>query len=137
MSPGWKINDFIANFNDQDNSGGSGIAKSFYQVLFFDGNFWKANPNNGFYTDNFDGNSIDALWTVEHGNWLLTANNKLEQIDKSEYNSNIYDAQGRLVLKSNIDQSNTTLDVSELSDATYRILIQVDQQFIVKEFIKH
>ena len=86
----WITSDFEASFIDADETGGSGLAKSFYQVLFFDGEAWKANPKRGFYGDNFDGTSIDTLWTSHVGNWGISTNNKLEQSDISVENSNIY-----------------------------------------------
>lgn len=86
----WVTQDFEATFTDADEAGGSGLAKSFYQVLFFDGQAWKANPKRGFYGDNFDGTSIDTLWTSHVGSWGISTNNRLEQSDESVENSNIF-----------------------------------------------
>ena len=90
VPPGWKTQDFDAHFTDADEAGGSGLAKSFYQVLYYDGSAWKANPNRGFFGDNFDGTSIDTTWTAQTGTWGISSNNRLEQTNTSEGNSNIY-----------------------------------------------
>ncbi|HZH87215.1 MAG TPA: T9SS type A sorting domain-containing protein [Brumimicrobium sp.] len=87
---GWKTDDFTVQFTDADETGGSGLAKSFYQVLYFNGSAWKANPNRGFFGDNFDGTSIDPIWTTQTGTWSISSNNKLKQANTSEGNSNIY-----------------------------------------------
>lgn len=86
----WKTADFTATFTDADETGGSGLAKSFYQVLYYNGNAWKANPNRGFFGDNFDGTILDANWTIQTGTWNVSTNNRLEQSNASEGNSNIY-----------------------------------------------
>lgn len=90
VSGDWKTEDFDAHFTDKDESGGSGIAKGFYQVLYYNGNSWSANPNRGFFGDNFDGTSINPNWTVETGAWEISSNNTLKQTDDSEGNSNIF-----------------------------------------------
>lgn len=90
ISPGWKNDDFVVNFNDQDEANGSGIAKRFYHVLYYNGVSWKANPNNGFYADNFDGTTLDSSWTIQTGTWSISSTNKLKQSDESIYNSNVY-----------------------------------------------
>ncbi len=87
---GWKTTDFDAYFTDADETGGSGLAKSFYQVLFYDGTSWGANPNRGFFGDNFDGTTISSNWTENDGNWGISSNNTLKQTDVAEGNSNIY-----------------------------------------------
>ncbi|HLV41844.1 MAG TPA: T9SS type A sorting domain-containing protein [Brumimicrobium sp.] len=86
----WKTTDFPVSFTDADESGGSGVAKSFYQILYHDGSAWKANPRRGFFSDNFDGTAIDSTWTAHTGTWGISANNRLEQTDDTEGNSNIY-----------------------------------------------
>ncbi|MBI5217412.1 MAG: N-acetylmuramoyl-L-alanine amidase [Bacteroidia bacterium] len=89
-SPGnWKTANFTATFTDADNSGGSGVEKSYYQVLDNNGTEWRANNTNGFFADNFDLASINADWSVATGNWVET-NGYLEQKDTSNTNTNIY-----------------------------------------------
>ncbi len=85
----WKTGNFTANFTDADETGGSGLAKSFYQVLYYNGTAWKANPNRGFFGDNFDETSISAPWTVQSGDWGISVDNKLEQTGITAMNSNI------------------------------------------------
>jgi len=92
-SPGnWKTQDFISNFTDADNSGGSGVAKRFYQVLDFDGNYWRANAQRGFLGDNFD-NLDTSIWEVptSSGSWSIISG-ALVQSDESVNNTNIYTA---------------------------------------------
>ncbi|MEX2485197.1 MAG: glycosyl hydrolase family 18 protein [Brumimicrobium sp.] len=84
----WKTQDFTADFNDQDNSNGSGISKSYYAINHFDGNEWNANGNRGFLSDDFAGTTIHPQWTIEEGSW--SENNYLEQTDETIGNTNIY-----------------------------------------------
>lgn len=87
---GWITADFTANYTDTDNTGGTGIDKSFYQVLEFDGTEWRANANRGFFSDNFDQTSSPhADWTSVSGTWQIT-NGYLHQSDQSLGNTNIY-----------------------------------------------
>lgn len=82
----WKTQDFTADFNDNDNIA---VEKSFYQVLDFDGQYWGANANRGFFGDNFD--ILQPHWNIYAGTW--TANNgELTQTDENATNSNIYAA---------------------------------------------
>ncbi|GAB4283034.1 MAG: hypothetical protein Kow0068_07780 [Marinilabiliales bacterium] len=80
----WKTADFIADFNDSDNVA---IEKAFYQVLDFDGQYWSANYNNGFFGDNFD--TLQPFWTSSIGVWTVN-NGELIQSDETETNTNIY-----------------------------------------------
>lgn len=84
----WKTTDFTATFTDSDNSGGSGLEKSFYQVLEFDGTDWGANETRGFFADNFD-NSLNPKWTTAVGTWT-NSGGSLTQTDESQTNTNIY-----------------------------------------------
>ncbi|MFN7013866.1 MAG: glycosyl hydrolase family 18 protein, partial [Bacteroidia bacterium] len=87
---GWITNDFTATYTDADNTGGSGIDKSFYQVLEFNGTEWRANANRGFFSDNFDqASSPHADWTSVTGTWQIT-NGYLHQSDQTLGNTNIY-----------------------------------------------
>lgn len=85
----WKTTDFTATFTDADNSGGSGVDKVFYQVIDYDGSEWRANNNNGFFSDNFDQASIHSDWTSLLGTWSLV-NGFLDQSDETVNNTNIY-----------------------------------------------
>jgi hypothetical protein len=73
------------NFADTDNSGGSGIEKSFYSVLDWNGTEWRGNKNNGFMCDNFD-NSIHSDWSASAGTWTISSN-LLNQTDNLNTNS--------------------------------------------------
>ncbi len=80
----WETADFTATFTDADNVG---VEKAFYQVLDFDGTYWGANANNGFFADNFD--ILQPSWTNIDGVWNVNAG-ELEQTDEAQNNSNIY-----------------------------------------------
>ncbi len=84
----WKTQDFTTNFIDKD-SGGSGLSERFYQVIHFDGNEWRANYRNGFFSDNFGQSAIHSDWSELKGNWSLQ-NGRLVQSDESVGNSNIH-----------------------------------------------
>jgi hypothetical protein len=83
----WVTSNFTANFTDTDNSGGSGIQKSYYQVIDFDGTEWRANANNGFFADNFDV-AIHPEWDTIVGNWSIN-NNALYQSNEAASNTNL------------------------------------------------
>lgn len=85
---GWVTQNFTAGFTDTDNPGGSGIEKSFYQVLEYTGTEWRANNSRGFFSDNFD-NAIHPDWTSASGTWVINGG-FLEQSDQTNTNSNIY-----------------------------------------------
>lgn len=82
----WETSDFTATFTDVDNVG---VEKSFYQVLDFDGTYWGANSNNGFFADNFD--ILQPSWTNIAGVWNVNSG-ELTQTDETQNNSNIYAA---------------------------------------------
>ncbi len=86
----WKTADFTASFTDADDIGGSGLEKSYYQVLDYDGTEWHANAGNGFFADNFDSYN-SSVWSVpaSSGTWQVSGGN-LIQGDTSVNNSNIY-----------------------------------------------
>jgi hypothetical protein len=88
----WETTNFTANFTDADNVGGSGLEKSYYQVIDFNGTEWRANKNNGFFSDNFDV-AIHPDWTigsvVPGGTWGISSAT-LVQSDESQSNTNIY-----------------------------------------------
>jgi len=84
----WRGYDFWSKFDDQDDPGGSGMGRRFYQVLEFDGNEWRANSDNGFFNDNFN-TTLHPSWTNFSGTWDV-ANNNLVQTDQTNGNSNLY-----------------------------------------------
>ncbi|MGB3948376.1 MAG: N-acetylmuramoyl-L-alanine amidase [Bacteroidia bacterium] len=84
----WQTGNFTATFNDADNVGGSGLEKSYYQVIDYNGTEWRANNNNGFFSDNFDA-SIHPDWTVANGTWSINGG-ALYQADEDSTNTNIY-----------------------------------------------
>jgi spore germination protein YaaH len=84
----WATGNFTANFTDTDNSGGSGIAKSYYQVLDYNGTEWRANNGNGFFSDNFDV-AIHPDWTSMVGTWSIIGG-YLNQSDQANSNTNLY-----------------------------------------------
>ncbi len=85
----WKTQDFTATFTDTDETGGSGLDKKLYQVIDFDGSDWRANANNGFFSDNFDQTGIHTDWTSASGTWTLLGG-YLDQSDETNTNTNIY-----------------------------------------------
>lgn len=87
-APGWASQNFNLSFTDADNSGGTGIEKSFYQVLHNNGTEWRANALNGFFNDNFD-NAIHPDWTTVSGTWTVNGG-YLVQSNQSLSNTNIY-----------------------------------------------
>jgi hypothetical protein len=84
----WRGYDFWSKFDDQDDPGGSGVGRRFYQVLEYDGNDWRANSDNGYFNDNFN-TTIHPSWTSYSGSWNIASNN-LVQSDQNDGNSNIY-----------------------------------------------
>lgn len=89
VSGTWQSATFNASFTETDNVGGSGLEKSFYQVIDFDGSDWRANNTRGFFSDNFDLTSIHPDWTAMTGTWAITSS-VLEQNDENLTNTNIY-----------------------------------------------
>lgn len=81
----WETTNFTANFTDNDNTGGSGIQKSYYQVIDYNGTEWRANTNNGFFADNFT-TAIHPEWKTVVGNWSIN-NNALYQSDDTLNNT--------------------------------------------------
>lgn len=88
----WDTTNFVASFTDAD-AGGSGLEKSYYQVIDFDGTDWRGNYTHGFFSDNFD-TAIHPEWTQKVGTWGINSN-ALEQTDEvstAASNTNIYAA---------------------------------------------
>lgn len=91
-SNAWDTTGFSAFFTDAD-AGGSGLEKSYYQVIDFDGTEWRGNYTHGFFSDNFDA-AIHPEWTQKTGVWGINGN-ALEQTDEvstAASNTNIYAA---------------------------------------------
>ena len=86
---GWITQDFITNYTDVDNSGGTGIEKSFYQPTYYNGTEWRANGSRGFFNDDFVGSAIHSDWSNAGGTWSLTAG-ALVQSDETSSNTNLY-----------------------------------------------
>jgi N-acetylmuramoyl-L-alanine amidase len=86
----WQTANFTATFTDADNSGGSGLDKSYYQVADYNGTEWRANNSNGFLLDNFDA-AIHSDWTTANGTWSIN-NAALYQANEDSINTNIYAA---------------------------------------------
>lgn len=87
--PSWVTQNFPATFTDNDNVGGTGIEKSFYQVSDYNGTEWRANDTRGFFNDDFDQQSINPQWTSVTGTWNMNAGT-LEQSDDNATNTNLY-----------------------------------------------
>ncbi len=86
---GWITQNFVANYTDTDNAGGSGIEKSFYQPTYYNGIEWRANGLRGFFNDDFNTGAIHPNWTSATGTWSLTSG-ALVQSDETNSNTNIY-----------------------------------------------
>jgi PKD repeat protein len=84
----WKKSSFDVLFDDLDNTNGSGIDYSFYQVLNWYDNQWRANGQNGFFNDNFT-SAIHPDWSSIAGTWSIV-NSRLNQSNESLSNTNIY-----------------------------------------------
>lgn len=85
----WQTQDFAASFSEADNPGGSGLEKSYYQVIDYDGSGWRANNTQGFFSDDFDQPAIHPEWTTVTGTWAIS-NGVLEQNNENLSNTNIY-----------------------------------------------
>lgn len=84
----WYSSDFTTTFNDTDEINGSGIQYRFYQVIDYDGTEWRANNNNGFFSDNFD-NTIHSDWTQQTSTWTINTS-FLQSANENESNTNIH-----------------------------------------------
>jgi hypothetical protein len=84
----WYNSDFLVNFSDADNVGGTGVKHSFYQVMDYNGTEWRANSSHGFFNDNFT-SVIHPEWTIVSGTWSISGG-RLLQSNQSLVNTNIY-----------------------------------------------
>ena len=116
----WETTNFTATFNDADNSGGSGLDKSYYQVLYYNGSEWHANANNGFFADNFDSYNAN-IWSVpaSSGTWQVSAGN-LTQTDTTVSNSNIYTSLNQNLSNRYIYQFYAMIDSASFSSNQHR-----------------
>ena len=91
VSGSWQTANFTTTFTDKDNTGGSGLEKSYYTVADFNGSKWVANAQRGFITDNFV--TLDTSWKVpsSSGTWTVSGG-MLVQSDSTVSNTNIYRA---------------------------------------------
>jgi len=117
----WESTDFTASFNDVDNSGGSGLDKSYYQVLYYNGTEWHANANNGFFADNFDSYNTN-IWSVpaSSGTWQVSAGN-LMQSDTTISNSNIFASLNQNLSNRYIYQFYAMIDSASYSTNQHRL----------------
>jgi hypothetical protein len=88
----WDTTTFVATFTDDDNSGGSGVEKSFYQVSDYNGTEWRANAGRGFFHDDFNGPAIHPDWTSKTGIWSVATGSVLQQTDETNSNTNLFAA---------------------------------------------
>ena len=82
----WVTSNFTSTYADNDNAGGSGVNKRFFQILDYNGTEWRGNNSNGFFNDNFNStlhsewHTTDSLgaWNVSSGhlNQTYTGSNK-------------------------------------------------------------
>jgi len=110
VSGNWQTQDFTATFADSDNPGGTGIEKSYYQVLDYNGAEWHANAQNGFFADNFDTYNA-SVWSVPAGggSWSVLSGN-LIQADTTLSNGNIYASLNQNLSDRYLYQFNVKLD---------------------------
>ncbi len=84
---GWITQNFQTTFTDSDN-GGSGIEKSYYQVVDYDGVEWRSNNAQGFFNDDFPAGAINPEWTPYQGVWSAVTG-VLEQNDEVNANTSL------------------------------------------------
>jgi PKD repeat protein/N-acetyl-anhydromuramyl-L-alanine amidase AmpD len=84
----WNTTNFTATFTDNDNNGGAGVKYKLFQPIDYNGIEWRANSNNGFFSDNFDLN-IHTDWSQQAAVWSIN-NGFLQCNDEAESNTNIY-----------------------------------------------
>lgn len=90
---GWITQDFTVTYTDADNTGGTGIEKSFYQASYYNGSDWRANGNRGFLNDDFNTSALNSEWNspAASGTWSINAGT-LQQSDETNSNTNLYAA---------------------------------------------
>jgi N-acetyl-anhydromuramyl-L-alanine amidase AmpD len=86
----WQTADFNVDFTDEDDSTGTGVEKSFYQVLDYNGSEWHANANLGFFADNYDA-TIGTEYQIPAGMGIWAIDNgTLRQSNIDSSNTNIF-----------------------------------------------
>jgi spore germination protein YaaH len=83
----WQTDDFTADFQDEDDTNGTGIDRRFYHVGHFNGTEWRANQLRGFFADHFDLNTLHSDWISYDGTW--SQNGTLVQTDEVSGNTNL------------------------------------------------
>ncbi len=88
----WVTTNFTTTVTDNDNTGGSGIQKGYYQVIEYNGNYWDANRQRGFFADNFDSTAIRPYWNAVVGTWAQSSGALIQNDETSANagNTNIY-----------------------------------------------
>lgn len=85
----WQTADFNVDFTDEDDTYGTGVEKGYYQVLDYNGTEWFGNPEQGFFSDNYDA-AIGSQYTIPTGGGTWTINSgSLEQTDPVNGNTSI------------------------------------------------
>jgi len=85
----WYTSSFNATFTDDNCSSTSQYA--LYQVLNIQANEWRANPNTGFFNDDFNGNVVHADWTDFAGAWSANSSDgTIIQTDETANNASLY-----------------------------------------------
>jgi N-acetyl-anhydromuramyl-L-alanine amidase AmpD len=85
----WQTANFNTTFTESDNVGGSGLYKSFFQVIDLNASSdWRANPTQGFFSDDFALPTISTDWTASSGTWAINSA-ALEQSDQTNSNTSI------------------------------------------------
>lgn len=88
-APASVTGNFTATFTDADNTGGSGLAQSYYQVTDYDGSQWRANATRGHFNDLFNDPALQPAWTVQTGTWGISGG-VLVQSNQTLDNTNVY-----------------------------------------------
>ncbi len=90
-APDWVTQNFPIAFADSDNVG---VEKAFYLVMYDSSGDWRANPERGFFSDNFVGPALHPEWSSHVGTWLIfdpgNGDPVLRQTDESIPNTNLY-----------------------------------------------
>lgn len=84
----WETADYPVNFSDADNTGGTGLLQSFWNVSDHNGTEWRSNDQLGFFNDHFDA-TVHPDWTNSTGTWNI-ATSQLNQSDEASANTNLY-----------------------------------------------